>query len=210
MSRVESSISSEQAPGVDNAHNLRKVCYFHSYRPTHWSGFGKLEKLACLKMMKRGRRAYTDPFLKQHWSQQELSSIHPALFWKIFIIYKSQIFWSEMFTSCKPCHQVYQGTVQCFSALTNREKVLFFPIKALALLVYFKVNKCVCDSQPHTVDTCEIVCVIPNLCILRFVSLLRRLAQSHTDFSCNINFKSNSSNSEREIVLITKIQKDWN
>ena len=91
MSRVESSISSEQAPGVDNAHNLRKVCYFHSYRPTHWSGFGKLEKLACLKMMKRGRRAYTDPFLKQHWSQQELSSIHPALLWKNFNIYKSQI-----------------------------------------------------------------------------------------------------------------------
>ena len=81
-SKVESPISSEQAPGVDNAHNLRKVCYFHSYRPTHWSGFGKLEKLASLEMMKRRRRAYTPPFLKQHWSQQELSSIHPALFWK--------------------------------------------------------------------------------------------------------------------------------
>ena len=111
-----------------------------------------------------------------------------------------------MFTSCRPRHYVYQGTVQCFSALTNREKVLFFPIKALALLVYFKINKCVCDSQPHTVDTCEIVCVIPNLCILRFVSLLRRLAvaQSYTDFSCNINFKSNNNNSERETTLITK------
>ena len=114
-----------------------KMCYFHSYRPTHWSGFGKLEKLACLEMMKSGRRAYTPPFLKQHWSQQELSSIHPALFWKIFIIYKSQIFWSEMFTSCKPCHQVYQGTVQCFSALPKREKVLFFPIKALGAIGVF-------------------------------------------------------------------------
>ena len=72
----------------------------------------------------------------------------------------------------------------------NREKVLFFPIKALALLVYFKINKCVCDFQPHTVNTCEIVCVTPNLCnpLPNFVSLLRRLAQSHTDFSCNINF----------------------
>ena len=104
MSKVESSISSEQAPGVDSAHNLWKVCYFHCYWPTHWSGFGKLEKLACLEMMKRGRRAYFPPFLKQHWLQQELSSIHPALFSKIFIIYKSQILWSEMFTSCKPRH----------------------------------------------------------------------------------------------------------
>ena len=80
-------------------------------------------------MMKSGRRAYTPPFLKQHWSQQELSSIHPALFWKIFIIYKSQIFWSEMFTSCKPCHQVYQGNVQCFSALqkdSNERKFYSF------------------------------------------------------------------------------------
>ena len=117
-----------------------------------------------------------------------------------------------MFTSCKPCHQVYQGTVQCFSALPKREKVLFFPIKALALLVYFKVNKCVCDSQPPTVGTCEIVCVIPNLCILRFVSLLPFFFfdQSHTDFSCNINFKSNNNNSERETTLITKSQIDWN
>ena len=114
-----------------------------------------------------------------------------------------------MFTSCKPCHQVYQGTVQCFSALPNREKVLFFPIKALALLVYFKINKCVCDSQPHTVDTCEIVCVTPNLCIFRYiVSLLQRLA--HTDFSCNINFKSNNNNSKRETTLITKSQNGWN
>ena len=136
-SKVESPISSEQAPGVDNAHNLRKVCYFHCYRPTHWSGFGKLEKLASLEMMKSGRRAYDDPFLWQHWSQQELSSIHPALFSKIFIIYKSQILWSEMFTSCRPRHYVYQGTVQCFSALTNREKVLFFPIKALGAFGVF-------------------------------------------------------------------------
>ena len=118
-------------------HKFAKMCYFHSYRPTHWLGFGKLEKLASLEMMKSGRRAYDDPFLWQHWSQQELSSIHPALFSKIFIIYKSQILWSEMFTSCRPRHYVYQGTVQCFSALTNREKVLFFPIKALGAFGVF-------------------------------------------------------------------------
>ena len=136
------------------------------------------------------------------------------------------------------CHQSIQLFFQRFSSFTNHRyfdqkclplasrairftKALFnvfppcqkerksysFQSRPWALLVYFKVNKCVCDSQPHTVDTCEIVCVTPNLCIFRYiVSLLRRLA--HTDFSCNINFKSNSSNSEREIILITKSQKD--
>ena len=95
-----------------------------------------------------------------------------------------------------------------FPPCQKERKFYSFQSRPWAHLVYFKINKCVCDSQPHTVDTCEIVCVTPNLCILRFVSLLRRLAvaQSYTDFSCNINFKSNNNNSKRETTLITKSQ----
>ena len=95
-----------------------------------------------------------------------------------------------------------------FPPCQKERKSYSFQSRPWALLVYFKVNKCVCDSQPHTVDTCEIVCVIPNLCILRFVSLLPFFFfdQPHTDFSCNINFKSNKNNSKRETTLITKSQ----
>ena len=80
-------------------HKFAKMCYFHSYRPTHWLGFGKLEKLASLEMIKSGRRAYSDLFCRQHCSQQELSSCLPPLFWKNFIIYKSHILSSEMFVN---------------------------------------------------------------------------------------------------------------
>ena len=103
------------------------------------------------------------------------------------------------------CLPLASGAIRFTKALFNvfppcqkERKSYSFQSRPWALLVYFKVNKCVCDSQPPTVGTCEIVCVIPNLCkaffpfpfptFPTFVSLLRRLAQSHTDFSCNINF----------------------
>ena len=118
------------------------------------------------------------------------------------------------YTSCKPCHQVYQGNVQCFSALqkdSNERKFYSFQSRPWRCWCILRsINVFVIPNLLRSIH--EKLCVIPNLCIFRFVSLLPFFFfdQSHTDFSCNINFKSNNNNSERETTLITKSQIDWN